>query len=303
MLFNRFVAVHFKKAGMVIGGRQTLVGTHLEIPPTIEFDCEHTNEPTPNEASIRLINVAPETQKKLFVEGAKVEVEAGYWPQDGRRETGIIFKGQIREVKTTVEDGIDVVSELLFGDGDDAARVRKTRKNMPKGTTHAEVVDAVLTDMEKDGITRGLITVPDYVEPRPLTIDRPSWRELEDICHQHDLLWSIQDGKLNIYPADKPLKDDAVVLTADTGLLDAPEFTHEGVELRTMLLHYLRPGYTFVLAGSGDKSRAPGKYRIERISFGGSNVGDTFGCSITARPIGSNGKVKRSRDRTKARRK
>lgn len=301
MLFNRFLVVRFKDAGMVIGGRQELSGLQLLIPPTIEVDCQHTNESTPNEATIKIYNVAPATQRKLFVEGKRVEVEAGYWPQDGARDTGIIFKGQIREVKTYVENGVDVISELKFGDGDDAARVRKTRRKHKKGATHKEIVHAVARDMKEDGIETGIIVVPDYTEPRAVTIDRPSWRVLEDISHQHDLLWMIQDGVLNMHPADSPLRDKPLVLTPDTGVLEAPEFSHDGVDLTVMMLHFLRPGYTFILQNSHVQSRAPEKYRVEEINFSGSNVGDSFGATIKAKVIGANGKVKRSRDRGKGR--
>jgi hypothetical protein len=163
------------------------------------------------------------------------------------------------------------------------------------------MIEAVASDMAKDGITLGTVIVPDYVESRPVTIDRPSWRVLEDISHQHDLIWMIQDGTLNIYPADKPLRDKPLVLTESTGVLDAPEFTHDGVSLRTMMLHFLRPGYTFILQNKQVTSRAPEKYRVEEINFTGSSVGDDFGATIEAKVITANGKVKRSRDRGKGR--
>lgn len=307
MLYNRFLLVRFVKAGLVIGGRQTLNGLHLTIPPTIEFECNHTNQSSPNEATITIYNVAPATQKRLFVEGATVELEAGYWPQDARgaageglRDTGIIFKGQIREVKTTTENGVDVKSELKFGDGDDGARVRKTRQKHAKGVTHRTVVDGVAADMAKDGIKVGLIDIPHYVEPRALTVDKPAWRVLEDICYQHDLLWSVQDGELNIYSADKPLRDQTLILSPLHGVIDAPQFSHDGVEIKTLMLHYFRPGYTFILRNDLVVNRAPEKYRIEEISFSGSNVGDEFGATIKAKVM-INGKVKRSRNRGKKR--
>lgn len=297
MLFNRFLAVRFKTAGLVIGGCQLYDSGRLHIPPTIEIDCKHTTSSEPNEATVKIYNVAPETQKRLFVEGHKVELEAGYWPQDGARSTGIVFKGQIREVKTTVENLVDVVSELTLGDHDDAARVRRTKKKHPKGTTHKKIVDDIAADMAADGVTVGSIEVPAYVVPRPVTIERSSWRELDDICVQHDLQWSVQDGVLSVYPSDKPLHDSPVVLRPDTGVLDVPEFTHDGVNLKTMMLPFLRPGHTFVLENPFVKARTREKYKVEEIQFTGSLVGEEFGANITAKVIGADGKVKRSRDR------
>lgn len=300
MLYNRFLAVRFKDAGMVIGGRQTYNDGQVSIPPTIEFDCSHTNQSSPNEATIKLYNVSPETQRRLFIEGKRVEVEAGYWPQDGERITDIIFKGKIREVRGRVENGTDAVSELIFGDGDDA-KSRKGRKQFARGTTHGDLVRYVGSEMAKDGIEYGQVEIPHYVEPRAITLDKPVWRFLDDICHQHDLAWSIQDGTLNIIAADKPLRDTPVVLTPLTGVIDAPEFTTDGVDLKIMMLPYLRPGYTFILRNDQVTNRAPEKYRIEEINFSGSNVGDDFGAEIKAKVVQPNGRVKKKRDRGRRR--
>lgn len=301
MLYNRFLAVRFKKAKMIVGDRQVVNGSFVVIPPTIEIDCEHTKESTPNEATIRLFNVHPDTQRKLFVEGAPVEIEAGYWPQDGERMTGIIFKGQIRKVTTECENGVDVVSELTFGDSDDAVNVRKGKKAFPRGTTHGDLVRYLGSEMKKDGVEIGDIEVPNYVEPRAIVIDGPAWRALDDIAHQHNLQWSVQDGTLNVKAADKPLKNKAVILSPLHGVLEAPKFTNSGVEIKTLMIHYLRPGHTFILRNDQVTNRAPEKYCIDTIRFHGSNVGPDFGCEITASVVGSDGKLKRSRDRQRKR--
>lgn len=300
MLFNRFVVVRFVKAGFVIGGKQFFDKGQLSIPVSIEFECKHTTESTANEATIKIYNAAPETQKKLFVEGALIELEAGYWPDNGPRDTGIIYKGQIRTVTTQVEDGIEVVSTINCGDGDDAISKRRTRRKHAKGTTHKDVVTALVGDMAEDGIKVGKIEVPDFAEPRARTIDRPTARELTDIAVQHDLQWSIQDGTLNMYPSDQPLRDKPLVLGPESGVIDTPEFTHEGVNVRTLMIPSLRPGHTIVLENRFVKSRASETLKIEEITFRGGNVGDDFGAEIVTKFVTKGSgkpKVKRARDR------
>lgn len=302
MLFNRFVLVRFIEAQVVIGGRQEYDGQQVNIPPTIEINCKHTRESEPNEATIKLYNVSAETQKRLFVEGKTVEIEAGYWPQNGARDTAVIFKGQIRKVSTKIQNDVDVVSELSFGDGDDA-QARRTRGNFARGTSHADLVRYVVDSMAGDGIVAGRIFVPSYVEPRALTVDKPAWRILEDIRHQHDLQWWIQDGVLNMTPADTPLKRDALILTPDSGVLGVPEFTDDGVEIKTLMLPYLRPGWTFKLQNSKVPQRATEEYCIEEIEFSGDNRGGDFGASIKAKlVVPTTGKIKRSRNRGRRRR-
>jgi hypothetical protein len=302
VLYNRFLLVRFKNVSEVIGGRQTYSGFTVYTQPTIEFDCTHTKKSSPNEATLRLFNVAPATQHKLFTAGAKVEIEAGYWPQDEGAEQnfGVIFKGQIREVRTYIDNGTDTVSELKLGDGDDAARVSRGRAKFPKGTSHKIIVDSLVTKLPD--VVVGKIEVPNYIEPRPFMCDKGAWRSLEDIAHQHNLNWGVQDGVVNMTAADKPLVDSGIILSPRSGVIDAPEFTHEGVEIKTLLLHYLRPGYTFILRNDDvQRLRAPEKYCIEEIRFSGSNNGDDFGCSITSKLVGNDGKIKPSRNRNKNR--
>jgi hypothetical protein len=286
MLFNRFIEVDFPDAGQIIGGRQELVGGAVNIPPAISFDVKHSSEASPNEARITIYNMHADTQAKVLQEGKRIELHAGYWPANGERYVGIIFKGQIRKTTTWVEGGTEVVTAIECGDGDDGFAHSRVRKRTKGRQTHRQTGDDIVAAFHQHGITPGRIEIPDYTEKRPRTIDRAARNELNDIARQHDLRWSIQDGVLNVTSRDHALNDRPVILSPDTGLLDSPKRSEHGVDVKTLMLPDLRPGQTFRLENPYVANPLSGEeYMILEITFAGDNFGGDFGCQIEARGL------------------
>jgi hypothetical protein len=151
LMFNRFVEVRFVTAGKAIGGRQELVNSRIQLPPSIGFDVRHSTDSTPNDAKITIYNLSAETQKDLFREGDKIELEAGYWPVNEPRETGSIFRGQIRKAMSRNESGIETITEIECGDGDHAFAHARVRKNVGKAT-HKIITQVIVDEFKKAGI-------------------------------------------------------------------------------------------------------------------------------------------------------
>lgn len=301
LLFNRFVEVRFLKSGFVLGGRQTLTGRQVNQPPSIEFDIKHSVESSPNDAKVSFYNLSPETQRIICKEGEKVEIEAGYWPEGGTRHTGLIFRGQVRSAKSRNENGVETLTELELADGHDGISRARVRRNFGR-TTHGTIVRSAVDAFGEHGIRRGIIREPSFTEARSRTVDRPARDELDDICRQHDFTWSVQDGALNIWPRDQPLRNTGYILEPETGVIGSPQFSDGGVEVQTLMLPDLRPGSTFTLRNRHVRERAPGNFCIQEMTFTGDNFGGEFGCQISARVVGANGKVRRSRERLRGNR-
>ena len=47
--------------------------------------------------------------------------------------------------------------------------------------------------------------------------------------------WSIQDGELVFLPKNKVLKAEAILISQETGMVNAPEHTDDGLELQCLL--------------------------------------------------------------------
>lgn len=292
LLYNRFAEVRFLDRGKSLGGRRELIGEDIRHPHSIGFNVRHTSKSEPNDAEISIVNLDPDSQRDLLEEGERIELECGYWPQGGVRSTGVIFSGRIREASTDYSAGVEHVTRIICGDGDRAFTRARVRQVFSAGATHQEIVEALVGSMAAEGVSRGTVRIPAFSETRPRSIDRVSRREFDDIAHQHDLQWSIQDGFINIYPRSEPIANTQYTLTPDTGLLGVPEFSDKGASLETLLIHDLRPGQLFKV-NSDVRERLISTCKIEDITFRGDSFDGDFGCQINARLI-EGGTVKRS---------
>ena len=295
VLFNRYLTIKFIDAGVVIGGRQEIYEGAILLPPTMDFRFRHTSDGNPNDGEITVHNMAPETQRRVLIEGARVEVEAGYWPANSSRETSNIFSGQIRPGSGTNFKHAGAETRIIIGDGDDAYAHARVRDVFDSGN-HADIGAAITQSFKARGIEIGRIEIPSFTEPRPRTVDRLARRELDDICYQHDLQWSIQDGVLNVYPRDDALRKGRMILEPGTGVIGIPEFTDKGARIDIYMLPSLRPGDVFQYRNDKISSRITEDLKIETIEFGGNNARGRFGGTIEAKYLSEN-KVIRARER------
>lgn len=293
LMFNRFVEVTFQNAGIKIGGR-AVHNTRLELPPAIKFSVTHNSESTPNSAEVTFLNLTAETQRQIMVENEIISIEAGYWPQGGSRNTEVIFTGQVRTAFTNIKNGTDVHSTIRAGDSDDAytnARIAKVF-----GTSQDAVVAEAVARFGDYGVSRGYVEPVGFDEERPRTVERLARKELDDLAYQHDMLWHIQDGQFHMYHRDNVLASTAYVLSPNTGLIDSPQFSDKGVNVRTMMIGDLRPGHTFQIESKVNPDRVREECKIESISFAGDNFLGPFGAVIDAKFL-EGGSVVRARQR------
>lgn len=298
ILYNRFLEIRFMTRGAILGGRQEWDGSRVLYPPKISIDITHSEESNPNEGSIKIWNMAPTTQRDLLIEGDRIEVEAGYWPHEGDRETGLIFRGQIGDPKTRYE-GTHSISEIPVTDSEDAYIGARTRQILEgsegTGPTHREMVEAAVQEFRAAGVEIGRIDVPEYRESRPRTEDRLSRLVLDDIAYQHDLVWHIQDNVFNMYPRDQPLEIGRKILTPETGVIGVPQFTSKGVDFKCLMLHSLRPGEIFELVNDNIVNRRVHEtLKIDKINFSGNNKSGFFGGKVKSLFV-LDGEVERSR--------
>lgn len=295
LLYNRYLVARFLDRGLEIGGRQEIIRGRVDQPITMRVNFTFTSEAQPNEGTLTIVNLSPQSQRDLLIEGERVEVVAGYWPVGGQRSIGPIFAGQIRKAHTKTVGGTTTETTVEIGDADDAYAHGRVREVFST-PDHASIVRRCLEAMAPDGVRIGRIDVPSFIERRMRTVDRLAREELDDICRTHDLQWSIQDGVASVYPRDDVLRDTEYTLDPLTGVIDAPEFTDKGANFRTLMLPDLRPGMSLTLKNDQIASRFSEKLKVESVNFQGSNAEGFFGAQVRALYVNGD-QVVRTRER------
>ena len=206
----------------------------------VEFRLLRSLKPEPNRAMITLWNLNQEHRAyilKRYQPGGpntktvpvNAQIEAGYQGQ-----TSVLFSGDLREV-VQHRDNTDWKTILTMDDG--GAAVRESRfpnggMKFAKGTPVGQVLKQACTylgiglgNAAQFEATAEITGASQQNLPHGMTLSGNVYKELNRVCQSVGLNCSIQAGVLQILPKGKALGtlDTAIVLSADTVLIDSPE--------------------------------------------------------------------------------
>jgi hypothetical protein len=216
----------------------------------VHFEVSKTVESAPNVAVIKIFNLSPINEAKIKNEFDEVLLNAGY---EGALR--LVFRGNIKHVYR-YRDKSDYITEIEAGDGDNDFRSATMNETLAAGTTNAQLVNrAVGSFKTMGGTTKGAVQINDRARLRGKVISGNTRDVLHDVARESGANWSIQDGQLVIVKANGVLPDEAIVITADTGMLGAPEINDKGIAVKCLLNPQLRVNGAIKLDNNGIKAK------------------------------------------------
>lgn len=257
----------------------------------IGFSVSKSISSAQNSAEIKLWNLAEAHRNAVGKELDDITLEAGYMPPGEGGNVGIIFKGQIRDVEHTRE-GPDIITTLSCGDGDKAFRRATISKSYPKGTPVKDVVEDIYSELEKQGVKRGEWKFPEDVKDfkRPYAACGGCKREMDTLGRGHGFYWSVQNGAMEVIPGDG-FVGGIVFISPQTGMIDVPTITDNGVRVSALLNPEVRPGRRVRVESQVlEMNAANGEYRVSECTFSGDNRDGAFKVELTGESI-QGGKV------------
>lgn len=258
---------------------RTVAGTFTNLK--IEFEIEKTLEGTPNEAKISIYNLNENSRSNINEELARITLEAGYQREGSR---GIIFDGFVRDV-THEPIGPDVKTTIEAGDGDKANRKSYVSKTYPKNTPVRDMILDIQSKM--DDVELGEIILPDNIPTpaRATSFMAPPRRCLDELGRSFGFYWSVQNGALEVIPADGALSD-VINITPATGMIGVPSITDSGILVRCLLNPAIRPNrQIYIQSETTGRIGADGLYRVSSVTYFGNNIDGDFACEIEAELI------------------
>ena len=237
-----------RRCSLLVGPKE---GGALELGELrVAFTVKVSEQETPNSASIRVYNLSEATAGRIRKEFTRVILQAGY-----QGNCSVIFDGNITKVALGQEggpgagknggegEGLDTCLEISAGDGDRAYNYALVNTSLAAGSTPDDHVRACMKAFSAKGIEPGYIPLlPGQKLPRGKVMYGMARKYMRDTAKQTGTSWSIQNGKVQMVPVRGYLPGEAVVLTAETGLVGAPEQTNDGIKVRCLLNPRLRIG-------------------------------------------------------------
>lgn len=201
-----------------------------------KFSVNQGDVQSPNNASIRVYNLANTTQQKVQKEYSRVILQAGY--ENGAY--GVIFDGTIKQFRRGRENATDTYLDILAADADVGYNFGVCNSTLSAGSSPAERIAVIASVL---GVQSGSIApYTGGVLPRGKVLFGMARAKAQCAASSQFATWSVQNGKLQVIELDGYLPGEAVVINSFTGLIGIPEQTENGIRARCLLNPKLRIG-------------------------------------------------------------
>ncbi len=263
-LWNRYVAVTL---GSKEGGDEVRFDRLRVI-----FQVEKTSESNPNTAKISIFNLSPEGRALAEREKAIVILEVGYGENIEQLFYGDITRAYISR------QGPDWVTTVECGDGSDALRSAHIDKSYAPGSDLKQVIRDVAQSFVDQGkvVMGSLLGISSDKAQTGIAVSGGSKQVMDELTAKQNLEWSVQDNTLQVLPKDQDSGLQAVLLTAETGLVGSPVKREidggVGVEFKSLIQPQLVPGRLVQI----QSREVDGIYKLRTVTFAGDTHGQAF---------------------------
>jgi hypothetical protein len=249
----------------------------------VNFEITKSILSFPNLARITLYNPNQDTLSALEEKYTRIVLNAGY-----EGDLRLLFKGDVRNVFQT-KTGRDRLLTIYSGDGEKSWQNATFNKTLSESLSVSSAIQEVLKTFSdvNIGTLQGLPQVADKM--RGQVLSGSSKDIMDNFAEEYGFSWSIQDGEIIITSEQEPLEgDEAVLVTAATGMIGSPTITEIGVDVTTLLNPRLLPNRGFLIESINaevtignlffrnvKRTTAEGLYKIQEVVFrGDSREGD-----------------------------
>lgn len=187
----------------------------------VRFDVQKALTKEPNTAEVTISNLGAESRKAIeSSKGKLLTVTAGY-----EKTEAVVFQGDVRFASSSRE-GPDWLTKIESGDGETAYAHSPVSLSFTKNTSAADVVKGVVKALGvgEGNLSSVLSTLAQTSHPRGFSAHGQASNILDNLLRRQGLAYSIQNGHLQVLSPDQPIDAFAVLLTASSGLIGAPEF-------------------------------------------------------------------------------
>ncbi|MGF6878353.1 phage protein [Paraburkholderia sp. MM5477-R1] len=251
----------------------------------IKFEIDKSLDEKPNPAKLSVYNLNRDHMNLIVSKGFNLaRLSVGY------NELRLLYQGDIVK-PSTKRDKTDWITSFECGDGSFDYASARVWTTLQAGATD----EHVLTEATK-AMTRTKAGVAEVNNVRTMPRGKLLMGNARDVvrtvARNNGADWSIQDGELMVLPADKVLPGEGFVLSQETGMIDSPKVTDNGLEVKCLLNPQIRIGglvrvESMIEAYNGD-------YKVVRVKYVGDTHTSDWYCGLVVRG-GQFQKVKKSK--------
>jgi hypothetical protein len=202
----------------------------------ITFNVHKKVTQHPNLLEAKVYNLSDATMQKV-AQFKRVQLTAGYVFAN----YAVIFDGTVVQYRRGRENPTDTYFEILAGDGDAQINQSTTIYRFEAGTKEKDVISHLAKDT---GLDAGHISTKVGMDTltRAWTLAGPTSQYLREMVMKYGANYWAENGKLNIVHSTEVLPGEVVVLDPTTGLVQIPEDTPEGIQVKCLINPVIKLG-------------------------------------------------------------
>lgn len=240
----------------------------------IAFEIEKDLTPEPNPCHIEIFNLSSQNRATLSnYTRVPVVLKAGY-----RDHVGIIFQGDMISC-SHIKEGPTWKTVLANGDGANAIQTARLKKTFAKGTPVKAVIKEIAEQLKIP--TKSALKQLEALTDKLCRGFSASGNPMDELCRilcQYGYTASVQNNSLQVLKQGQSLENQAINLTADSGLKGTPELGGDKtLQVQTVLMPELLPGQIIHI----ESAVFNGVANIQSVRFEGANFGDVWSADLS----------------------
>lgn len=274
------------------GGKGFEIGIASPMALHISFALEKSEVQSPNTGKITLWNLSPQHLAVLNQKDCTVTLKVGYGNM-----MPLAFVGDVTNIVTEIE-GADTMTQIEAVDGRVALRDSYITLSYAKKINSKTILEDIA----------GKIGVPILFSQTATFVDFPGYSfvgvakdSLSKICATNKLVWTLQNGVLQVSRPNEPITMRAFLISPDTGLIGIPKTLTKGEKSSgnaagNSSTNKAQVGYEIVYLmnaaiGVNDyiqlKSKdVSGNFRISKLRIDGDNIEGDWLCTAEVLELG-----------------
>lgn len=282
------------------GGDSNQLAREIKDPLRISFEIHKTITREPNTAQIKIYNLSPDTEREIIQEGTQLILSAGY------DQPGVIFKGQVFQPMRGKDGATDYVLSLDAMDGDAYLNLGFLSGTILSNKSRREIASQILreSNIQLDSSQVDDLPETNFVDgsspksERAKVIFGKPGKYLTNLSHMGNSSFYIDNNEAKFFdPLSQIGRDEAHLITANTGMVGMPYQIPYGVKVKCFLNPKIRLGDFIKIDNQSvilqDLSQwdtnyrahllnTDGVYRVIGIDYSGDYMGENWFCEISA---------------------
>lgn len=216
----------------VIGGEGLVFNDfriNFEVQKSVEKKIQNT-------AKIQIYNLSDNSFNFIKQNNMAVTIKVGW----GEEADKLLFFGKINRASKEKKD-TDWIIKIESGDSGNAYNSAKLSKSYPEKTTHNNVFEDLKNELLKGNIIKGIkgFFASDNLFNNGFTAHGNVGNLMDNILTANNYEWQINNGILEIQK--KGTSNQVIKLSSESGLVDSPEVTENGIKATCLLQPEISP--------------------------------------------------------------